>query len=202
MLRYIHSCTLLTLLTCFGCGKAEVEVSQTDPAAMRSNTAAVESTANLPSPTDVVSQFLDQVRRGGQDSGAGTLLTEKARSELKRIGRNIQPMGSPDARYEVTRFELVPGQDDSALVHSIWSDPDGQGGQSNYQVVWAVVRESAGWRISGMAIEEKEGEQPVIIDFENGDLMAEVLGASDVEKTVQPTENQSQAAAAPQSVNR
>jgi len=181
MVRCFNHCTLFALLVCVGCGKSEVTVSNTESA--RSNANA--SVASLPSPSDVVSTFLDQIRRGGEDSGAGDLLTEKARSELKRIGRSIEPMGSPDARYQVTRAENVPGQENSALVHSIWTDPNGAGGQSDYQVVWAVVREPVGWRISGMAIQEQEGQDPVIIDFENGDLMAEVLGADDPQENVQ-----------------
>lgn len=181
MVRCFNHCTLFALLVCVGCGKSEVTVSHTESARSDDNA----SVASLPSPSDVVSTFLDQIRRGGEDSGAGDLLTEKARSELKRIGRSIEPMGSPDARYQVTRAENVPGQENSALVHSIWTDPNGAGGQSDYQVVWAVVREPVGWRISGMAIQEQEGQDPVIIDFENGDLMAEVLGADDPQENVQ-----------------
>ena len=181
MVRCFNHCTLFALLVCVGCGKSEVTVSNTDSARSDDNA----SVASLPSPSDVVSTFLDQIRRGGEDSGAGDLLTEKARSELKRIGRSIEPMGSPDARYQVTRAENVPGQENSALVHSIWTDPNASGGQSDYQVVWAVVREPVGWRISGMAIQEQEGQDPVIIDFENGDLMAEVLGADDPQENGQ-----------------
>ena len=81
-------------------------------------------------------------------------------------------------------------------MHSIWSDPNGSGGQSDYQVVWAVVREPVGWRISGMAIQEQEGQDPVIIDFENGDLMAEVLGADDPQENVQSPAAQAAAQAA------
>lgn len=191
MVRCFNHCTLFVLLVCVGCGKSEVTVSKTDSAQAEQST----SGASQPSPIDVVSLFLDQIRRGGEDSGAADLLTEKARSELKRIGRSIEPMGSPDARYQVTRAENVPGQEDSALVHSIWSDPNGAGGQSDYQVVWAVVREPVGWRISGMAIQEQEGQDPLIIDFENGDLMAEVLGTTDPQETAQPPAAQAAAPA-------
>ena len=57
---------------------------------------------------DVVSQFLDLIRRGGADSGANQLLTQKAQSELARIGRSIQPLGSPDAGFRVTRSGKRP----------------------------------------------------------------------------------------------
>lgn len=192
MVRCFNHCTLFALLICVGCGKSEVTVSNADSAPSD----ASASVASQPSAVDVVSSFLDQIRRGGEDSGAGDLLTEKARSELNRIGRSIEPVGSPDARYEVTRAENVPGQADSALVHSIWSDPNGVGGQSDFQVVWAVAREPVGWRISGMAIQEQEGQEPVIIDFENGDLMAEVLGATDPQENSRDPQENAQSPAA------
>ncbi len=176
MVRCIHCITLIAFLICLGCGKSpEVAVAIPNSDVQT----AKRSVNNVASATDVVSQFLDQVRRGGQDSGAGDLLTEKARIELHRIGRSIEPIGSPDARFQVTRAENVPGEEGSALVHSVWSEPDGNGGQSDYQVVWAVVREPAGWRISGLAMELDPNQQPVIIDFENAELMAKMLGASD-----------------------
>jgi hypothetical protein len=48
-----------------------------------------------PPPTDIVSQFLDEIRRGGEDSRANVLLTSRAQSELKRIGQTIQPYRIP-----------------------------------------------------------------------------------------------------------
>ena len=63
-------------------------------------------------------------------------------TELKRIGRTVQPIGSPDARFQVTRAETVPDEQNSALVHSIWSEPNGDGTSSDFQVVWAVEQES------------------------------------------------------------
>ena len=142
---------------------------------------AASESPQTPSPIDVVSQFLDRVRRGGQDSDAGILLTQRAQSELKRIGRSVQPIGSPDAHFNVTRSEKVPGETDSMLVHSIWSEPSAtsdSGAETpriDYQVVWAVQREHGQWRISGLAMELQPGQPPMIIDFENGDLMAQLL---------------------------
>ena len=173
IVRTFCLCSSLAVLVSLGCGKAEVANSTPDQSPDRDVTAATG-----PSPIDVVSQFLDQIRRGGEDSRAGRLLTQKAQSELRRIGRSIEPIGSPDAQYRVTRGEPVPGEKDSMLVHSFWTDPLEAGGQAEYQVVWAVVRESVGWRISGMAIQERPDQDPIIVDFENGDLMAQVLSGT------------------------
>ncbi|MCP4891895.1 MAG: hypothetical protein GY904_35555 [Planctomycetaceae bacterium] len=160
-----------------GCGSDSDPVAEA-PASPQSETVTATPVAVAPvsqSPADVVSQFLDEIRRGGEDTRANELLTQKANSELKRIGQSVQPIGSPDARFEVTRFENVPNDPSSALVHSIWSEPNEDGTSSQYQVVWAVHQESAAWRISGLAMELNPNEPPMVIDFENGDLMAKLL---------------------------
>lgn len=172
-------CQLLSLcitgaiaMATIGCGSGSTET-----AAVTANpaTAPSDSSPAIVSPTDVVSQFLDLIRRGGEDSGAGSLLTTTAQSELARIGRNVQPIGSPDAKYTVTRATAVPGQPDASLVHCIWTEPTADGGVEQYQVVWALQKESAGWRISGLAMEIDPNQDPMIIDFEDGTRMARLL---------------------------
>ena len=181
------------LSSCLGCGSSSdvAERASTAPA----TTVRTEPQAN---PVDVVSQFLDRVRRGGEDASAGNLLTRKAQAELKRIGRSVQPIGSPDARFEVSRSQEVPGEPNSSLVHSVWSEPNGDGSMAAYQVVWAVERDPDQWRISGLAMELAPGEPPEIIDFEDGELMAQLLTAS--EKSAEQTP--AQASAAETSVTR
>ncbi|MGB0595949.1 MAG: hypothetical protein ACPGLY_04515 [Rubripirellula sp.] len=189
------------LLAFVGCGSASDPVAEA-PASPQSETvtaAPVEVAPVSQSPADVVSQFLDEIRRGGEDTRANELLTQKANSELKRIGQSVQPIGSPDARFEVTRFENVPNDPSSALVHSIWSEPNEDGTSSQYQVVWAVHQESAAWRISGLAMELNPNEPPMVIDFENGDLMAKLLAPPTPED--QPV-NSSQASSAEGSISR
>ncbi len=186
------------LLTCLGCGSGS-QVAEVPATA--SAVSATKSQTGSPPPTDVVSQFLDEVRRGGEHSRANDLLTQRARTELQRIGRAVQPIGSPDARFQVTRAEDVPGEPDSALVHSIWSEPNGDGTVSDFQVVWAVQQESVGWRISGLAMELAPNQDPVIIDFENGELMAKLLAMPE-EDEVNASDAKSQAAAATPTLSR
>ncbi|TWU40292.1 hypothetical protein Q31b_36400 [Novipirellula aureliae] len=135
--------------------------------------------ANTPSPSDVVSQFLDRVRRGGETTDAGQLLTQRAQAELKRIGRTVQPIGTPDARFDVRQAAAIPNEPGSMLVQSIWTEPNSDGSLGQYEVVWAVHREQAGWRISGLAMEMNPGQPPIVIDFENGDEMAKLLAGSE-----------------------
>lgn len=184
---FANRLALLGLLACIGCGPGP-KVAEVPPPA----TEAAPQTTAVRGPTDVVSQFLDEVRRGGKDSNANELLTERARSELNRIGRSVQPIGSPDAAFVVTRAELVPGEKDAALVHSVWSEPNGDGSVSDFQVVWAVRRESGQWRISGLAMEVVPDQDPVIVDFENGELMAKLLASPE---PANPAESNTQAEA-------
>ena len=138
----------LALITGCGSGTPANEGQEADATAANGASAPV-----MPSPTDVVSLFLDEIRRGGQDSSAQSLLTQRAQAELSRIGHTVQPIGSPDARFDVTRAQPVPGEANAALVHSLWREPAADGTLQDYQVVWAVEKEAAGWRISGLAIE-------------------------------------------------
>ncbi len=195
MVHSVRYAALLVLLICVGCDSRSPVVGHPQDAANGDRVANAQgndpsesslqgtrssdpSRAGEPSPTEIVSQFLDQVRRGGDKSEAGNLLTKIAQAELTRIGRSIEPIGSPDARFQVTRAENVPGEEGAALVHSIWSEPAADGGQADFQVVWAVSHEEAGWRISGLAMEMNPNQAPLIIDFENGELMAKILGAT------------------------
>ncbi|WP_146528570.1 hypothetical protein [Novipirellula artificiosorum] len=137
------------------------------------------ASASGPSPTDVVSQFLDRVRRGGEGSGAEKLLTERAQAELKRIGRTVEPIGSPDAHFNVTQARGIEGEPNAMLVQSIWSEPAEDGTHSDFEVVWAVHRGADGWRISGLVMDVEPGQPPVVIDFENGEEMEKMLVGSE-----------------------
>lgn len=182
-----------------GCS-SETPTAQQSPAADASATSGEQGAnqtssqaAAVPPPTDVVSRFLDQIRRGGAQTEAGALMTTKAQAECKRTGLVVQPLGSPETHFEVTRSEFVPGTKDAALVHSMLTEPPLQEGAepASYQVVWALRLEPAGWRISGLALEVEAGQEPLVVDFENGNDAARKLGV-DIAATPanEPTEQQ------------
>ncbi len=132
-------------------------------------------------PTRIVSQFLDRVRRGGDDSAAGELLTKLAQQEMTRIGRPLQLPGSPDTTYDVRKAFPVPGEDDAMWVHTILSEPNESGQPLQYEVVWTLRQEIHGWRISGFVIDQGDQLEPLQIDFENGDEMEARLAAMESE---------------------
>ncbi|MDC0326259.1 hypothetical protein OAL64_01270 [bacterium] len=196
------SCTFIISLA-VGCGSGTpVADNPTAPTqqGITNNVGTPPPASSNPPPTDIVSQFLDEIRRGGEDSRANALLTNKAQSELKRIGQTIQPIGSPNASFEVTRFELHPEDTAAAMVHSVWTEPNAAGGNAaSSQVVWALRQEQNGWRISGLAITvDPDAVDPVVFNFEDGTQMAAMLA----EPSSDNSEVSSQAAAPESTLNR
>lgn len=159
-----------------GCSKAP-SPSQADanPAAAPGNSVTAQGPVEISTAMATVSQFLDAVRRGGDTGGAHSLLTKQAGEVLQRLGRTVQPIGSPDATFSVTRSEAVPEHPNAALVHSTWSEPIGDGTSESYQVVWALQLENRAWKISGLAMELDAQQPPMIVDFEDYAEMANLF---------------------------
>lgn len=158
-----------------GCGKSD---SPTEAKAVQVPETAPTSPTET-APTEVVSQFLDQMRRGGEDSQAMEFLTKLAQQEMTRIGRPLMLPGSPDTVFDVRQALPVPQREDTVWVHTFLKEP-GEGGQSvQYEVVWTVQKKSQGWRISGFVLDQGDGLEPLEFDFENGDKMAALLAELD-----------------------
>jgi len=178
------------ILMATGCGQPSgtPTANSSGPAAGMSKTIATtggeEDVSGAPI---VVSQFLDAVRRGGETGGANQLLTQQAQAVLARLGQSVQPLGTPDAVFEVTRSEAIPGTPGAALVHSFWTEADANGKKQAYEVVWALVKETAGWRISGLAMDLEPGKEPFILDFENSTQMASQFNQSDETVAMAPS---------------
>lgn len=202
-----HGClfALAISVLSYGCSKQE---TASTPATASTATLAAEQTPQQASEAEaVVSHFLDRIRRGGENHNAMALLTDRAQSELKRIDQVVQPIGSPDARFEVTRSTPMPidtsvdGQAVTGrLVHCIWTEPaaeaEGDSGSTEtqtYQVVWSVILQPDGWKISGLVLEMSPDEPPMVLDFENGEQMAKILGGQPDEQTATSPEPESPA---------
>lgn len=167
---------LIATIFLVGCGKSD-SGSPIDAAAQKSAAPAASSMAtaqDVNAARDAVAEFLDAIRRGGDSNRAHQLLTSQSTKILEGLGRSIQPIGSPDATFEVTRSEVVEDHPGMALVHSTWSEPAADGPAESYQVVWAMQFEQ-GWKISGMAMEFDPTKPPMIVDFEDAAQMAELF---------------------------
>ncbi|WP_164100884.1 hypothetical protein [Candidatus Laterigemmans baculatus] len=146
-----------------GCG-GPAATTEAKPAAPQSETvASTADETSEESPEEIVSQFLDGARRGGAAADVGRLMTTAARETYAAVGLVMQPPGSPDATFEVTRS--VPYGEGGMLVNSIWTEQDPAGQTVTYQVGWALKKEDAGWRVSGLILEDDP--EPRVFNFES-----------------------------------
>jgi hypothetical protein len=160
--------TLLALMTLSGCGGSGGDAEPSDEAkAAEATGQAVAQTSQTqtdqPSPAAVVSEFLDGVRRGGAAADIGKLMTRAAREQYAAVGLVMQPIGAPNAKFEVTRSVQI---EEGVLVNSLWTESDAAGNEVTYEVGWALKQEPEGWRVSGLILGE-DPENPLVFNFES-----------------------------------
>jgi hypothetical protein len=126
-------------------------------------------------PDQVVSLFLDSLRKGDEATTAH-LLTAKAREETAKHGYAVAPESAPNASYKVAQAQILPENPNGAHVTSIWTEtyqeqqPDGSlvDQAITYEIVWVLRNEApSGWRIAGMAVEIVPGQDPEFMNFED-----------------------------------
>jgi hypothetical protein len=80
---------------------------------------------------------------------------------------NIQvaPRGSDTAKFEVGKAKYL--DPDGARVPCKWTDIDKEGNSRTDEITWMLRKEPEGWRVAGMAAVIFEGEDPLLLDFEN-----------------------------------
>jgi hypothetical protein len=181
--RLLFLAVLTSCVLALGCGGNSADgIADAEP----TSDSTKQTDSQTPAPTEIVSQFLDRVRRGGEDSNASELLTKLAQQEMTRIGRPLQLPGSPDTAFEVRNSAPVPNDEKSVWVHTYLSELDESGGEIQYEVVWTLRNEMAGWRITGFVIDQGENLDPLEIDFENGNEMEARLAAMEESEDAPP----------------
>ncbi len=127
---------------------------------------APSATAAAPDgPEAAVREFLEAVRTG-DDKKTEAMFTRVAREKIKEMEDiQVAPPGSDTASYEVGTAEYLA--DDGARVPSKWTDLDREGKPRTDEITWMLRKENEGWRIAGMAATVFEGEDPLLLDFEN-----------------------------------
>lgn len=157
-----------------GCGGSDAPAPSASTGAASGNAAATPGpSGEIPSDPvgRVVYDFLESVRVGQGENAAAKLLTPLALQKIQEQDLNIAPPGSPTARFKVTHVEMLEG--DRAVVESTWSDVDADGKQYQEPIYCALRICDGQWRIHGMAQYMGEGQQPMVIDFENLDALIE-----------------------------
>ncbi|MCY3007641.1 MAG: hypothetical protein NTV29_16920 [Planctomycetota bacterium] len=222
MKRFIWTATLAAVLGQVGCdsGKKDqvAQTNSTNPSNVAGNpiasntkqnttpeaTVASEemvplSSLNLKNPTrpeEIVGAFLEGMRTSNAQV-IESLLSTRARQEIKSKGLEISPIGSPNAAFEIGKAQMIDPKDPNVmLVSSNWLEPGISGKPaSQYEVVWALIKEVDGWRICEMAVDtHTEGEEVQVVNFEN---LTEIAGESTGERTAALPNSNSQAPALP-----
>lgn len=167
-IAYLFAFTAAAVIS-VGCGGSAAPQQQ---AAATTNTAAAKAVPADPrTPEQVVSDFLASSQKGDTQTKV-TLLTPAARAEWQRAekagsGFSMGVEASPTLTFQVKDVELVGETKQEAHVASQLTDKDGDGQPVSESIVWFLLQEEEGWRISGMAMNVIDGELPLILDFEN-----------------------------------
>ncbi|MFN7208405.1 MAG: hypothetical protein ACK5UN_01595, partial [Planctomycetota bacterium] len=229
MKRFIWTATLAAVLGQVGCdsGKKDqvAQANPTNPSGDRANAAGTPiasntnangsqqsglpseemvplSSLNLKNPTrpeEVVGAFLEGMRTSNAQI-IESLLSTRARQEIKSKGLEISPIGSPNAAFEIGKAQMIDPKDPNVmLVSSNWLEPGASGMPgSEYEVVWALIKEVDGWRICEMAVDtHTEGEEVQVVNFEN---LTEVAAESTGERTAAVPNANTQSPAPPANV--
>lgn len=165
-----------------GCNRS-AEVASTAPAADSRDLKVDDASqvplpvANTSKPDEVVTAFLDALRDGNEQV-AEALLTTIARRETKEHDLNVQPPGSPSARYEIGEVKHVQG---GVHVNSTWSESEESGEQLTYEIVWVLRQEPIGWRVAGMATAVNPTKPPIYLNFEDVPDLLEKWQQADAE---------------------
>ena len=141
-----------------GCGKAPVA----ENSAGQSQTAQQEVKA-------AVEQFLGAVR-SGNDEAIFNMLSPDAR---KVFGRDKLPSipASDTADFRIDAVNLL--NDREAQVRTTMIDLDDTGQKVEDSIAWALRKTEEGWRIAGTAFVFFEDMDPIIINFESREAIAQ-----------------------------
>lgn len=125
-----------------------------------------------------VAIFLDSLRRGDERAANG-VLTAKSREELAKTAYVIQPLGTPQGKYNIGRVGF-PYEDKSvALVECTWLEPPTAGQeQISMDIVCEVHEEPEGWRISGIGVTIPGTEEALVLDFEDAASLQATIDAA------------------------
>ena len=126
-------------------------------------------------PAQAVAVFLDSLRRGDEATANG-VLTNLAREQVQKTNFQIQPLGSPEGKYQIGRVAFPYAEKNVALVECQWSEPSVAGQPPEMtEIICEVHQETEGWRIAGLIFKIAESEETLVLDFENAASLQETL---------------------------
>lgn len=158
-----HTLSLVMLgVACLGfsgCGKS-------DDAAPVATAPAV-----APAPPEVVlDQFLTSVKAGDK-AKAENLLTTVAREKTAAEGIGIGDLsgGSSTMTFVIQGVQplVMPDGKEAAHVSCVFTEKLEDNKTESHNIIWALRKETVGWRVAGMAWTPFAGEPPIFMDFED-----------------------------------
>jgi hypothetical protein len=93
------------------------------------------------------------------------MLTEIARKKTAEMDLLVAPPGSPTAKFQIGETEVIENQ--VAHVATTWIDIGEDGKPQANEFVWALRRQSEGWRVAGVAVQMFPNQLPLLLDFED-----------------------------------
>ena len=127
----------------------------------------------LESPQQIVTGFLVALKQGDRDV-VESLISPIARQEMPKYNLKVEPLGTPDAEFEIGKVEFPENRQGTSYVPCIWKEPTADGSFSSSEVVWVMKQQSdRQWRIAGMAM-EGPNQEVVFFNFEKPqDMLAQ-----------------------------
>jgi len=119
--------------------------------------------------TAAVEKFLEAVR-AGNDEEIFMAFSPKAREVCRRDKLPSMP-ASDTAEFRVDAVQLV--NDNEARVKTTMIDLDATGQKVEEPIAWALRKTEEGWRIVGTAFVFFEGMEPIVVNFESRDAIAQ-----------------------------
>lgn len=195
--RLIHSAFLLLAVALVihttGCSDQPKDSSATDGSSASTKAETNGKTASaqpVAPPNEVVTAFLDALRKGDQET-VESLISPVAREEMPKYGLKVEPLGTPDAQFEIAQVEYPKEMPGTAYVACVWKEPMPDGSLEAFEVVWVAKQQSDGqWRVAGMAMEGPKHE----LVFFNFEKPAEMMQQRDALAAAYEAEAQAQAA--------
>jgi hypothetical protein len=152
---------LTTILCIFtGCGGDEEGSSSSDEPKVERDERG---------PQEVLTAFLEASQKGDVEA-AEALLSDKARTELKKENIDVKPPNH--VPYNVGEFELVE-EGQGAHVYTTFTEPDAG---STLEMLWVMRNDAPGWRIIGTIV-KPPGMRAYPYDFEDVASMETVARA-------------------------
>jgi hypothetical protein len=149
---------VLGLAAVVGCGKS------TAP----NNEATAAGGEKEAGPAATVTAFMEAVRTGNDEKALGLLsATARQKSAGKDVG--VTPPASDTARFTIGKVEMIG--EGGARVACDWTDLDENGKPRTDHALWITRHEPEGWRVVGVAATVFEGEDPLLLNFEDPDEM-------------------------------